>query len=181
MRTVLGSVRAPFGADGSLQVRGGVRRYRGSAVAWGVIVGSILWQSLPSGIRQGARRTPSWWSRSSHTIALAAAASRGFWHLLPGNLLGSRCVGVHRPIGICRAFCPLLGWAPSVGLGLQCGGTSHGWLLSRRPAIMGKLNSCHKLDTAQITYRVDVCPTENLPYIQPYPITSLSNNPKKLL
>ena len=41
MQTVLGSVRAPFGADGSLQVRGGVRRYRGSAVALGVVVGSI--------------------------------------------------------------------------------------------------------------------------------------------
>ena len=41
MRMVPGLVRAPFGADGSLQVRGGVRRYPSSAVAWGVIVGSI--------------------------------------------------------------------------------------------------------------------------------------------
>ena len=129
----------------------GVRRYRGSAVEWGCRGEHLrLWQSLPSGIRQGARRTPSRWSRSSHTIALAAAASRGFWQLPPGNLLGSQCVP-NRPLpnrgppGIL----PLAGVGPSVGLGSSAGaGTSHGWLLSRRPAIMGKINSSHKLDTA---------------------------------
>ena len=33
--------------------------------------------------------------------------------------------------------------------------------------------------TAWITYRVDVCLTENLPYIQPYPISSLPKIPPK--